>query len=218
MYNRQKKTADAQKALEMALFTLKKIAAGGIHDHIGSGFHRYSTDKKWHVPHFEKMLYDQAQLLSLYSSAYQITGESMFADVTRDIILYVSRDLHHAQGGFYSAEDADSLPFENSPKKLEGAFCVWEISELRDILGLVNSHVVGVHYGCKEEGNVDPMQDPQNELKRKNVLLECNSIEETAKSTGMTPTEVHEILNSAKTKLWEYRSSIRPRPHRDEKV
>lgn len=218
MYNRQKKTVDAQKALEMALFTLKKIAAGGIHDHIGSGFHRYSTDKKWLVPHFEKMLYDQAQLLSLYSSAYQITGESKFADVTRDIILYVSRDLHHAQGGFYSAEDADSLPYENSPKKLEGAFCVWEISELQDILGLVNANVVSVHYGCKEEGNVDPMQDPQNELKRKNVLSECNSIEETAKSVGMAPTEVHEILNLAKTKLWEYRSSSRPRPHRDEKV
>ncbi|OAD00075.1 hypothetical protein MUCCIDRAFT_113528 [Mucor lusitanicus CBS 277.49] len=218
MYNRQKKTADAQKALEMALFTLKKIAAGGIHDHVGSGFHRYSTDKKWHVPHFEKMLYDQAQLLSLYSSAYQITGEAVFAEVTRDIILYVSRDLHHAQGGFYSAEDADSLPLDKSTKKLEGAFCVWEISELQDILGLVNSYVVGVHYGCKEEGNVDPAQDPQNELKRKNVLSESQSIEDTAKAAGMTPTEVHEILNLAKIKLWEYRAKVRPRPHRDEKI
>ncbi|CEP13031.1 hypothetical protein [Parasitella parasitica] len=201
MFNRQTKTTDAQKALDMALFTLKRIAAGGIHDHVGSGFHRYSTDKKWHVPHFEKMLYDQAQLLSLYSSAYQITGEPVFA-----------------QGGFYSAEDADSLPFDNSTKKLEGAFCVWEVSELQDILGLVNSHVVGIHYNCKEEGNVDPMQDPQNELKRKNVLSECKSIEETAKTAGMTPSEVYEILVLAKSKLWEYRSKVRPRPHRDEKI
>jgi uncharacterized protein YyaL (SSP411 family) len=140
-------------------------------DHVGSGFHRYSTDKKWHVPHFEKMLYDQAQLLSLYSSAYQITGEATFADVTKDIIHYVSRDLHNTKGGgFYSAEDADSLPHEDSTKKLEGAFCVWEGRELQDILGSVNAHVFSTHYGCKEGGNVDPAQDPHKELVRKVIV------------------------------------------------
>lgn len=113
------------------------------------------------------MLYDQAQLLSLYSSAYQITGETVFADVVKDIILYVSRDLHHKEGGFYSAEDADSLPLKSSKKKLEGAFCVWERSELQDILGLANAHVFAVHYGCKDNGNVDPAQDPQKELVNK---------------------------------------------------
>lgn len=86
------------------------------------------------------MLYDQAQLLSLYSSAYQITGENIFADVTKDIIKYVSRDLYHKEGGFYSAEDADSLPFSDSKKKLEGAFCVWEKSELVNILGADNAN------------------------------------------------------------------------------
>lgn len=136
-------------------------------DHIGGGFHRYSTDKRWLVPHFEKMLYDQAQLLSLYSSAYQITGESIFADVTRDIIRYISRDLRHDAGGFYSAEDADSLPSQSSTKKSEGAFCAWEVDELQNILGSVNAKVFSVHYGCKKEGNVDPLQDPQKELVRK---------------------------------------------------
>ncbi|RCH88557.1 Spermatoproteinsis-associated protein 20, partial [Rhizopus stolonifer] len=217
MYNRQHvaRANDAQKALDMALFTLKKIASGGIH---GSGFHRYSTDKTWHVPHFEKMLYDQAQLLSLYSSAYQITGEPLFANVTKDIIQYVSRDLQHNQGGYYSAEDADSLPTQNASKKLEGAFCVWEMSELQEVLGLEKSRIFGVHYSCKEEGNVDPAQDPHQELVHKNVLTERGSVEDTAKITGMTPSEVTHILKEGQTKLWEYRSKVRPKPHRDEKI
>ncbi|GAA5798382.1 hypothetical protein HPULCUR_003784 [Helicostylum pulchrum] len=220
MYNRQNtnKSAHAQKALDMALFTLKKIAAGGIHDHIGSGFHRYSTDKKWHIPHFEKMLYDQAQLLSLYSSAYQITGETLFANVIQDIICYVSRDLQHTAGGFYSAEDADSLPTRDSNKKLEGAFCVWEEYELIRILDPLDAHVFSVHYGCRKQGNVDPTQDPQKELVNKNVLMETGSIEDTAKTANMTPTEVIRILNSSKSKLWDYRSRVRPKPHRDEKI
>lgn len=118
------------------------------------------------------MLYDQAQLLSLYSSAYQITGETIFADVTRDIIQYVSRDLRHTHGGaFYSAEDADSLPNKEASKKLEGAFCVWEAGELQDILGPVNAHICAVHYGCKEGGNVNTAQDPHKELVKKVLSL-----------------------------------------------
>jgi uncharacterized protein YyaL (SSP411 family) len=119
------------------------------------------------VPHFEKMLYDQAQLLSLYSSAYQITGEIIFADVAKDIIRYISRDLQHNAGGFYSAEDADSLPTQNSTKKSEGAFCVWQVDELQAILGSTNAQVFSIHYGCREDGNVDPLQDPHKELVNK---------------------------------------------------
>lgn len=113
------------------------------------------------------MLYDQAQLLSLYSSAYQITGEAVFADVTKDIIHYVSRDLHHDAGAFYSAQDADSSPLRGSAQKLEGAFCVWEESELVNILGSSDAQVVSIHYGCKKNGNVEPAQDPQKELVNK---------------------------------------------------
>jgi uncharacterized protein YyaL (SSP411 family) len=87
-------------------------------DHVGGGFHRYSTDKHWHVPHFEKMLYDQAQLLSTYASAYQITRDPLFAATAKDIIGYVARDLRHPEGGFYSAEDADSLPVADAKSKL----------------------------------------------------------------------------------------------------
>lgn len=113
------------------------------------------------------MLYDQAQLLSLYSSAYQITGETLFANVIQDIICYVSRDLQHTDGGFYSAEDADSLPTRDSNKKLEGAFCVWEEYELIRILDPLDAHVFSIHYDCRKQGNVDPAQDPQKELVNK---------------------------------------------------
>src|SRR5215475_11977406 len=101
-------TDPGQHALEMVLLTLQKMAAGGIHDHIGGGFHRYSVDGHWHVPHFEKMLYDQAQLASAYLDAFQITGDGDFAATARDILDYVRRDMTSPEGGFYSAEDADS--------------------------------------------------------------------------------------------------------------
>ena len=96
------------KALDMALFTLRKMAAGGMHDHIGGGFHRYSVDRYWHVPHFEKMLYDQAQLAVAYLDAFQITKDKQYESVARDILDYVARDMTSKEGGFFSAEDADS--------------------------------------------------------------------------------------------------------------
>ena len=101
-------TDSGQHALEMVSLTLRKMAAGGMHDHIGGGFHRYSVDGHWHVPHFEKMLYDQAQLASAYLDAFQITGDADFAATARDTLDYVRRDMTSPEGGFYSAEDADS--------------------------------------------------------------------------------------------------------------
>ena len=92
----------------MALFTLRKMAAGGMHDHVGGGFHRYSVDRYWHVPHFEKMLYDQAQLAIAYLDAFQITKDKQYESVARDILDYVARDMTSKEGGFFSAEDADS--------------------------------------------------------------------------------------------------------------
>src|SRR4029077_18768758 len=115
---------EGKHALEMTLFTLRKMAEGGIHDHLGGGFHRYSVDTVWHVPHFEKMLYDQAQLASAYLDAYQITHDSFFAAIARDILDYVQRDMTGPEGGFYSAEDADSLVQTGKPDRAEGAFYV----------------------------------------------------------------------------------------------
>src|SRR5205809_5608919 len=129
-YVRDPKRESGKHALEMTLFTLRKMAAGGMHDHIGGGFHRYSVDRYWHVPHFEKMLYDQAQLAVAYLDVFQITRDRQYGAVARDILDYVSLDMTSKEGGFFSAEDADSLvvagigdPGHN--KTAEGAFYVW---------------------------------------------------------------------------------------------
>jgi uncharacterized protein YyaL (SSP411 family) len=125
---------DGKRALEMTLFTLRKMAAGGIHDHLGGGFHRYSVDTVWHVPHFEKMLYDQAQLALAYLDAYQITHDSFFATTARDILDYVRRDMTGPEGEFYSAEDADSLVQAGKPDYAEGAFYVWTKDQVDNVL------------------------------------------------------------------------------------
>lgn len=128
-YARDSKGGAGKHALEMALFTLRKMAAGGMHDQIGGGFHRYSVDRCWHVPHFEKMLYDQAQLAVVYLDAYQITRDKQYEAVARDILDYVARDITSKEGGFFSAEDADSpvagIGDPSHSKTAEGAFYIW---------------------------------------------------------------------------------------------
>jgi len=126
-YARDTKSESGKQALEMTLFTLRKMAAGGMHDHIGGGFHRYSVDRYWHVPHFEKMLYDQAQLAVAYLDAFQITQDRQYESVGRDILDYVARDMTSKKGGFFSAEDADSPVVAGGgdpghEKNTEGAF------------------------------------------------------------------------------------------------
>ncbi|XP_068007067.1 spermatogenesis-associated protein 20 isoform X2 [Melanerpes formicivorus] len=219
-------TPEGAQALQMALHTLKMMAHGGIHDHIGQGFHRYSTDQHWHVPHFEKMLYDQGQLAATYSRAFQISGDQFFADVVQDILLYVSRDLTDQAGGFYSAEDADSYPTITSSEKREGAFCVWEAEEIRTLLpdivegateGTTLGDVFMHHYGVKETGNVSPMQDPHQELKGKNVLIVQCPPELTAARFGLEPGQVDVLLREGQQRLSVARAQ-RPRPHLDTKM
>src|ERR1700730_13090600 len=129
VHGRTPEFASGKHALEMNLLTLRKMAAGGMHDHLGGGFHRYSVDAFWHVPHFEKMLYDQAQLAGAYLEAVQITQEPLFAEVARDILDYVRRDMTAKEGGFFSAEDADSVIPGKSLQKSEGAFYIWSKKE-----------------------------------------------------------------------------------------
>ena len=171
---------EGKRALEMDLATLRHMAAGGIHDHLGGGFHRYSTDARWHVPHFEKMLYDQAQLAIAYLEAYQITGDEQFADTARDILAYVQRDLTDpATGGFLSAEDADSQPRANSPERVEGAFYVWTQADLDRVLGPDDAPLFDWYYGVEKDGNVPAQSDARGELRGQNVL----------DATGRTPDE-----------------------------
>uniref|UniRef100_A0A674GXE5 Spermatosis associated 20 n=1 Tax=Taeniopygia guttata TaxID=59729 RepID=A0A674GXE5_TAEGU len=219
-------TPEGARALQMALHTLKMMALGGIHDHIGQGFHRYSIDQHWHVPHFEKMLYDQGQLAAIYSKAFQISGDEFFADVVRDILLYVSRDLSDQAGGFYSAQDADSYPTATSREKREGAFCVWAAKELRALLpdpvegateGTTLADVFMHHYGVKEAGNVDPARDPYQELKGKNVLIVRCAPELTAAKFGLEPGRLSTLLQECQQRLSSARAQ-RPQPHLDTKM
>jgi uncharacterized protein YyaL (SSP411 family) len=226
-----------QHALEMVLLTLRKMASGGVRDHIGGGFHRYSVDAYWHVPHFEKMLYDQAQLASAYLDAFQITGDTEFAATARDILDYVRRDMTSPEGGFYSAEDADSplvaeIADPGHKKNAEGAFYVWTKQEIDDALG-EDARVFSFHYGVEENGNAPAGADPHGEFVGKNILIERHSIAETARfrSTGLPPAgptgvspvgdkeedSVARLLAQSRQKLFSTRNK-RFRPHLDDKI
>jgi uncharacterized protein YyaL (SSP411 family) len=201
---------------DLALHALRAMALGGMRDHVGGGFHRYSVDEAWRVPHFEKMLYDQAQLVLAYLEAAQATGDRFFAQVAEDTLQYVGRELTHPDGGFYSAEDADSLP-PGAPAdghKVEGAFYVWGASELRDLLGN-DAELIALHFGVEEGGNA-PF-DPQGEFTGKNLLYTAASVDDIVATTGRTAGEVIDALGRARLTLFGARLR-RPRPHLDDKV
>src|SRR6266403_4161336 len=200
----------------MDLVTLRKMAAGGMHDHLGGGFHRYSVDRYWHVPHFEKMLYDQAQLASAYLDAFQITKDRQYADVARDILDYVARDMTSKDGGFFSAEDADSVFEHGKPEHGEGAFYVWTEKQIDTALG-DDSSVFKFHYGVQPHGNAPEGSDPQDEFRGKNILIERHTIAETAKHFKKSEDEARQSLARSRERLLSIRNK-RPRPHLDDKI
>ncbi len=193
-----------QRFLDMSLETLRMMAQGGIYDHLGGGFSRYSTDANWHVPHFEKMLYDNAQLAVNYVEAYQISKDPLFQRVARETLDYVARDLTSPDGGFYSAEDADSFPTKEAKEKKEGAFYVWEKREIVTLLGTSLGERFAARYGVREGGNA--ANDPHSEFTGKNILFDALPSE-----------EVDADLDKAKKILFDARSK-RPRPHLDDKI
>jgi uncharacterized protein YyaL (SSP411 family) len=212
-----------EDAKNLALETLRAMALGGMRDHIGGGFHRYSVDAAWRVPHFEKMLYDQAQLTLAYLSAAQASGEGLYAAVAEDTIAYVKRDMTDSEGGFYSAEDADSVP-PNAPQhapnageaahKSEGAFYIWSESEIDALLG-TDAPIVKLRFGIEPGGNA-PF-DPQNEFGANNLLYTALPIADIADRTGRSVDDVVHVLGEARQKLFEVRAR-RPRPHLDDKI
>jgi uncharacterized protein YyaL (SSP411 family) len=215
-YARDPKSENGKHALEMDLLTLGKMAAGGMHDHLGGGFHRYSVDRYWHVPHFEKMLYDQAQLAVAYLDAFQITQERQYAAVARDILDYVASEMTSKDGGFFSAEDADSLFEHGKPEHGEGAFYVWTEKQVDQALGN-DSSIFKYHFGVQPHGNAPEGSDPQDEFRGKNILIQRHTIAETAKQFKKSEDEVWQSLARSREKLLSIRSQ-RPRPHLDDKI
>ncbi|BCU80954.1 thioredoxin domain-containing protein [Polycladomyces abyssicola] len=190
-----------QHALEMVERTLTMMHRGGIYDHLGYGFARYSVDERWLVPHFEKMLYDNALLALAYLEAYQATGKEIYAQVAREIFTYVLRDMTDPEGGFYSAEDADS-------EGEEGKFYVWTPEEIQDVLGEADGELFVECYGVTPEGNFEG----------KNILnLLDVSWETIATRKGMTLHELERKMSEAREKLFEVREK-RVHPHKDDKV
>ncbi|MGI8966395.1 MAG: thioredoxin domain-containing protein [Limisphaerales bacterium] len=189
-----------KEAVKMILHTCDKMAAGGIYDQLGGGFSRYSVDAEWLVPHFEKMLYDNAQLVNLYLDAFLVSGEKKYAEVARDIIRYVLRDMTHREGGFFSAEDADS-------EGKEGKFYCWTQMELSKLLTVEEFNVATNYFGITRDGNFVDHSDP-NPLPNQNVL---SIVQPEISATDKT------LLESAKKKMFAERLK-RIRPHLDDKV
>ncbi|GAA0145494.1 hypothetical protein LIER_05676 [Lithospermum erythrorhizon] len=212
------KSVEAKEGKKMVEFTLQCMARGGIHDHLGGGFHRYSVDECWHVPHFEKMLYDQGQLVNVYIDAFSITKDVFYSSMARDILDYLRRDMIGSKGEIFSAEDADSAEFEGTKHKKEGAFYIWSSSEVDDLLG-EHATLFKDHYYIKSSGNCDlsGMSDPHDEFKDRNVLIERNSTSAMASKFGLPVENYLEVLGTCRRKLFDVRSK-RPRPHLDDKV
>ncbi|CAM2976934.1 thioredoxin domain-containing protein [Rariglobus hedericola] len=206
-----------REAVQMVGATLQKMAGGGLHDHVGGGFHRYSVDEAWFVPHFEKMLYDQAQIAVNALDTHLATGDERFAWIVRDIFSYALRDLAAPAGGFYSAEDADSLLTHGEPEHAEGAFYVWTHAELEAALNAEDAALVCAHFGVVAGGNVSAQLDPHGEFTGKNILMQRRPLGVTAQELGLAPEVAAERLGAALEVLRGVREK-RPRPHLDDKI
>ncbi|MHC4068723.1 MAG: thioredoxin domain-containing protein [Planctomycetota bacterium] len=190
-----------QQALEMVKTTLNAMAKGGIYDHLSGGFHRYSTDALWLVPHFEKMLYDQALISKAYIQAYQITREELYARIAREIFDYLLHDMTDPKGGFYSAEDADS-------EGKEGLFYLWTPQQITEVLDTQDAEIFNLYYGITEKGNFE---------EGKTILNVIKSTDQIAKQFKKSTRKVENILERSREKLLLHRAK-RIRPHRDDKV
>ena len=190
--------------------TLERMANGGIYDHLGGGIHRYATDARWLVPHFEKMLYDQALVSSIYLDGYQVTGRRLFADRARGILDYVLRDLQSPEGGFYSSEDADS-------EGLEGKFYIWTQREVQEILGEEDAALFASHYDISEWGNWQHPGDEHVPHGPKNILQVVRPVETIAKLEGLDAGELEARFAEMRRKMLAARSK-RVRPGLDDKI
>ena len=205
---RQHRRAPESNALAMVETTLDNMRLGGIYDHVGFGFHRYSTDKHWLVPHFEKMLYDQAINVMAYTEAFQLTGKAEYRQTVEEVLTYVLRDMTDDAGGFYSAEDADS-------EGEEGKFYVWPTSEILEILGEEDGRLYIEIYNLTDDGNF--LEESTRRKTGTNIPHLKKTIQEIAAEKGIPLTELSERLDVSRRKLFEARED-RIHPLKDDKI
>jgi len=211
---------EVAQARNMATKTLECMAKGGIKDQIGHGFARYSVTRDWNLPHFEKMLYDNAQLLPLYLDAWMLTKSPLFLEMVHDVATYLTTEpMQSSLGGIHASEDADSLPRADDHHKREGAFYVWTIDDLNEVLGENEANVCAKYWGVRPEGNVDRRFDHQGELVGKNTLsVQYDDVADLAQELSMREEDVKRILQDGRQKLLAYRELHRPRPSLDDKI
>ena len=207
MLRHWKRSGD-KKALAMVEKTLQQMRMGGVYDQIGYGFHRYSTDRKWLVPHFEKMLYDQALLSMAYTEAFQASGKGVYRNTAREIFTYVLRDMTAGEGGFYSAEDADS-------EGVEGKFYLWEEDEIRRILEKEEADLFIRVFNIKKEGNFE--EEATGRKEGANIPHLMKSMPEIARDLKVSEEEIKDRVRSAREKLFQVREK-RVHPHKDGKI
>jgi hypothetical protein len=196
------------KALEIVEKTLQEMRQGGIYDHVGFGFHRYSTDPMWLVPHFEKMLYDQALLAMAYIEAYLATRKDIYGDTAREIFEYVLRDMTDQSGAFYSAEDADS-------EGEEGRFYLWHANEIKRVLGPGDTDLAIIVFDIQPEGNFE--EPSKGRRTGANILHLAAPLPELARQLDLSERKLKHRVEEIRRKLFEARAN-RPRPHRDDKI
>ena len=192
--------AGRQEGRDFVALSLQKMARGGMYDQLGGGFHRYSVDERWLVPHFEKMLYDNALLSRLYLEAYQLDPQPLYARVVEEILDYVVREMLNPQGGFYSTQDADS-------EGHEGKFFIWTPREIGEILGEEEGKVFCRYYDVTAQGNFEGA----------NILNVPRPLEQVARELSLSPGELSRILSEGRQRLFREREK-RIKPHRDEKI
>ena len=200
LFLRHYQSSKERRFLEMLTHTLISMAQGGIYDHLGGGFHRYSVDAKWLVPHFEKMLYDNAQLLRSYADVFRLTQEPLFKRVAEETTEYLLREMLHPEGGFYSTQDADS-------EGEEGKFFVWTPDEIKQLLGEEVGEIFCRVYDVSDVGNFE----------RRNILHPILTLEQSAKFFRREPREIERIVAEARQRLFQEREK-RVKPFRDEKI
>ena len=208
---------ECRNAENMAITTLRKMARGGIHDHIGHGFARYSVTADWSLPHFEKMLYDNAQLLHIYLDGFLLSRDADMLGAVYDIAAYLTTALAHPEGGFYSSEDADSCYRKGDVEKREGAYYVWTKRELENILGQ-NEPILSAFFNVSSHGNVLPENDGHDEFLDQNVLAVVSNPSVLGSQFGMKDEEVVRVIKEGKAALLAHREKERVRPALDDKI